>query len=388
MGFSLVAKGHDSIDWETARKIFMSWVISPCASGVCGFIFFITVKFAVMESENSFQRAFYTFPIVLTIFIGIDLFYILYKGFNNKDFADDFTLKSVLPWSFGTGAIFGLIWIFVLGPIAMKRAIAHVEADEEKKAKKLEAEEKKAAGEEEVVEGEENDKDAVVKDTVVKTEAPAEAPEVKKGLMEQFADKTFRQDLEAQSFHENARSAEIWDEFSKYDPKTEQLFTYVQVFTACLNAFAHGANDVANAIAPLSAMLLIYRTGELASKSPVETWILAYGGAGIVLGLLIFGYRVMKSIGYKLTGLSPSRGACAELAASLFVVTASYMEIPVSSTQSIIGAVAGVGLVGGPKNVQWLFLLRVLVAWVVVFACAVGLEAAIFSMFAFTPKLD
>jgi len=135
-------------------------------------------------------------------------------------------------------------------------------------------------------------------------------------------------------------------------------------------------------------MLLIYRTGEISSKSPIDSWILAYGGGAIVIGLLAYGYKVMKSIGYKLTGLSPSRGACAELAASLFVVTASYMEIPVSSTQSIIGAVAGVGLVGGPKNVQWLFLLKVCVGWGMVFTAAVLLEALIFSMFAFTPKLS
>jgi len=350
-----------------------------------------------MTSENSFQRAYYTFPIVLTIFVGIDLFYILYKGFNNKDFAEDLELKTVLPYSFGAGFVCGLIWIFLAGPIAMKIAIKHVEDEEAKaagdddKATGDKATGDKATGDEEVgTDGkeEENDEDAAL----TKKEAP-EAPEQaapedqKKGMFQKFADNTYRQDLKAQSMSESQRAAEIWDEYTQYDPKTEQLFTYVQVFTACLNSFAHGANDVANAIAPLSAMLLIYRTGEIKSKSPVETWILAYGGVGIVVGLLIFGYRVMKSIGYKLTGLSPSRGACAELAASLFVVTASYMEIPVSSTQSIIGAVFGVGLVGGVKNVQWLFFLRVCVGWVMVFAVAVVLNAGIFSMFAYTPKL-
>ena len=386
MGFSIVAKGFDSINWDTAILIFKSWIISPLASGVAGFIFFAMIKYTVMTSENSFQRAYYTFPIVLTVFIGIDMFYILYKGFNNKDFADNFTLKKVLPPSFGAGAVCGLIWIFIIGPIAMKRAIQHVEDKEAAVAEK-----KEAAGDEEVgADGkeEENDEDAAL----TKKEAP-EAPEQavpeeeKKGMFQKFADSTYKQDLQAQSMSESQRAAEIWDEYTQYDPKTEQLFTYVQVFTACLNSFAHGANDVANAIAPISAMLLIYREGELKSKAPVETWILAYGGGAIVIGLLIFGYRVMKSIGYKLTGLSPSRGACAELAASLFVVTASYMEIPVSSTQSIIGAVSGVGLVGGVKNVQWLFLLRVCVSWAVVFFSAVLLNAGIFSMFAFTPKL-
>ena len=397
MGFSIVAKGFDSIDWDTARTIFMSWIISPLASGVAAFIFFATIKYTVMISDNSFQRAYYTFPIILTIFIGVDLFYVLYKGFNNKDFAEDFTLKNVLPSSFAVGVVCGLIWLFVAGPIAMKRAIKHVDEEEAKAADT----EKKAATDEEVgidrkeeendgENDEEHDEDVMIANkTVEAPETPEQAvpEEQKRGMLQTFADKTYRQDLHAQSMSESQRAAEIWDEYIQYDPKTEQLFTYVQFFTACLNSFAHGANDVANAIAPLSAMLLIYRTGEIKSKSPVETWILAYGGIGIVLGLLIFGYRVMKSIGYKLTGLSPSRGACAELAASLFVVTASYMEIPVSSTQSIIGAVFGVGLVGGVKNVQWLFFLRVCVGWVMVFAVAVVLNAGIFSMFAFTPKI-
>lgn len=392
MGFSIVAKGFDSIDWETGKKIFVSWIVSPCASGFIGFIFFGTIKFVVLKASNPFQRAYYTFPIILTVFIGIDMFYILYKGFNNKDFAEDLTLKHVLPYSFGAGLVCGLIWIFFIGPIAKRRAEAHVA---ENQAAAAEKEKSVSAGDAETTDKgtekgapeEENSAEEVETPSAEKTETEAPA-EVKKSRFQSFADATYNQDLHAQSMHESARAAEIWDEYEQYDPETEQLFTYVQVFTACLNAFAHGANDVANAIAPISAMLLIYRTGELSSKSPVETWILAYGGIAIVIGLLIFGYRVMKSIGFKLTGLSPSRGASAELAASLFVVTASYMEIPVSSTQSIIGAVTGVGLVGGLKNVQWLFLLRVCVGWAGVFFTAVVLNAGIFSMFAYSPSIS
>jgi phosphate/sulfate permease len=203
-----------------------------------------------------------------------------------------------------------------------------------------------------------------------------------------FADNTYNQDLKAQSLHENAGAAEIWDRAEWFEPKAEELFTYIQVFTACLNSFAHGANDVANAIAPVSAVLVIYQTGQVPSKAPVEKWILAYGGVGLVVGLLMYGYRVMKSIGYKLTMLSPSRGACAELSASLFVVTASFLGIPVSSTQCIVGAVAGVGLTSGAKNLQWWFLLRVCCGWVSIFFCSTIFSAGVFSFGAYAPTLQ
>ena len=145
---------------------------------------------------------------------------------------------------------------------------------------------------------------------------------------------------------------------------------------------------MANAIAPISAMIYIYQTGEVdTSKVPVEKWLLAYGGLGIVVGLLLYGYKVMKSIGYKLTMMSPSRGACAELAASLTVVTASYFELPVSSTQVIVGAVSGIGLTQGWRNVQWLFLARVCVGWVVIFFVSAVLSAGFFSFIAFSPSL-
>ena len=207
-------------------------------------------------------------------------------------------------------------------------------------------------------------------------------------LAKKFVDNTYGQDLKAQSFHENHRAEEIWEVGEVFDHHTEYLFTYLQVFTACLNSFAHGANDVANAIAPISALIDIYQSGQVKPKSTVQKWILAYGGAGIVVGLLCYGYIIMKSLGYKMTILSPSRGSCAELAASLFVVTSSFLGIPVSSTQAICGAVVGVGLVGGFKNVQWWFLLKVCCGWVVIFFAATFFSALVFSMFAFTPSLS
>jgi len=392
MGFSICAKGFDSINWDIAKQIFVSWAVSPLVSGGLAFLFFLFVKFAIMKSDHAFDRAVLLFPVVLTVGIGIDLFFILFKGISNKKKLE---LKVALPISFGVGAFFGLIWLLVLGPFVKRRIHAKMSQEEvEANVSAVDVED----GEAKVIddptkEGEEVDQiDVDGEVETSKATAPTEAEVdgnviARKSLSQRLADATYGQDLRAQSYHENKRSEQLWDNAENYDLHAEELFTYVQVFTACLNSFAHGANDVANAIAPISAIVYIYQTGELNSKSPVQKWILAYGGLGIVVGLLLYGYIIMKTLGYKMTPLSPSRGSCAELAASLFVVTASFLGIPVSSTQSIVGAVAGVGLVGGLKNLQWLVLLRICMGWAGIFFTSVLLSAGLFSFVAFSPTL-
>ena len=155
----------------------------------------------------------------------------------------------------------------------------------------------------------------------------------KRNILIRFEEATYKQNLEAQCFQESKTTQQCWQNAAQYDSEVEQLFTYVQVFTAALSSFSHGANDIANAIAPVAAIIDIYQSGTLNPEAPVQKWILAYGGVALSLGLLLYGYKVMKTIGYKLTALSPTRGASASLASALVVATASYMGIPVSTTQ-------------------------------------------------------
>jgi len=400
MGFSIAAKGLDSINREIVIQIFLSWVLSPGISGVLGFLFFGSIKVFIHNSAHPFERGYILFPLVITVFVGISLFFVIYKAVATN-YEDNLKLSWVLPTAFGAGAFLGILWLIIGGPIARRRIEAKMalmaEAEDAAKNKELEGDADAA---------EKSDEADVVTDDVVETEqkeAPVasaeetvskEVPDAEerkasffKRASESFAKNTYKQDLEHQSFHENKTAEQIWDKADKFDPKTEEMFTYVQVFTACMNSFAHGANDVANSIAPVSAVLMIYQTGELSSKAGVQKWLLAYGGIGIVVGLICYGYKVMKTIGYKLTALTPSRGSCAELAASLYVVTASFLEMPVSSTQCIVGAVCGVGLVGGAKNLGWWFFLRICIGWVLEFFLAVTLSAGMFSIFAYSPSL-
>ena len=106
----------------------------------------------------------------------------------------------------------------------------------------------------------------------------------------------------------------------------------MQVLTSCCDAFAHGANDVANSIGPFSAIWHVYKKQELSKKSEVPIWILLIGGAGIVIGLATYGYSIIKAIGVKLTKITPSRGFSIEMGSALVVVTGSYMGLPLSTT--------------------------------------------------------
>jgi PiT family inorganic phosphate transporter len=146
----------------------------------------------------------------------------------------------------------------------------------------------------------------------------------------------------------------------------EKVFAVLMVVTACCMAFAHGSNDVANAIGPLAAVVsVVTNNGEIAAKSNLAWWILPLGGLGIVAGLALFGHRVIRTIGHGITHLTPSRGFAAELAAACTVVIASGTGLPISTTQTLVGAVLGVGLARGVSALNFGIIRNIVVSWVV-----------------------
>ena len=158
----------------------------------------------------------------------------------------------------------------------------------------------------------------------------------------------------------------------------EKVFTPMMIFTACAMAFAHGSNDVANGIGPLAAVVSIVNSGgQVAQKAPLVWWILPLGGIGIVVGLATMGYRVMKTIGTRITELTPSRGFCATLAAAATVVLASRTGLPVSTTHIAVGAVIGVGLARGVGAIDLRVIGNIVISWVVTLPVG-GVLAALF----------
>jgi len=144
-------------------------------------------------------------------------------------------------------------------------------------------------------------------------------------------------------------------------------------------AFAHGANDVANAVGPLAAAISILRTGAVAAKSTVPLWVLGLGGIGIVIGLATWGWRVMITIGKKITELTPTRGFAAEFAAATTIVLASKLGIPVSTTHTLVGGVLGVGLARGISALNLRVVTNIVISWVVTIPA--GAVGAIFFYF-------
>jgi PiT family inorganic phosphate transporter len=146
--------------------------------------------------------------------------------------------------------------------------------------------------------------------------------------------------------------------------RVETLFGMLQVMTACAVAFAHGSNDVANAIGPLAAIHQAV-AGASEGKAVVTTWMLGIGGIGIVVGLATYGYRVMETVGKKITELTPSRGFSAELATALTIVVASRLGIPVSTTHTLVGSVLGVGLARGIGALDLRVVGTIFLSWLI-----------------------
>ena len=161
----------------------------------------------------------------------------------------------------------------------------------------------------------------------------------------------------------------------------ERVFAVLMIVTACSMAFAHGSNDVANAIGPLAAVISIAQTGVVGAQSAIPIWVLALGGGGIVIGLATYGRRVIATVGHKITQLTPSRGFAAELAAATTIVIASGTGIPISTTHTLVGAVLGVGLARGIEAIDLRVVGRIFVSWIVTIPAGAFLAIVFFYVF-------
>jgi len=158
----------------------------------------------------------------------------------------------------------------------------------------------------------------------------------------------------------------------------EKVFTPMMIFTACGMAFAHGSNDVANGVGPIAAVVgIVGSGGEVMQSSGLPLWILILGGVGIIVGLATYGYKVMRTIGTKITELTPTRGFCATMAAAATVVLASRTGMPVSTTHIAVGAVVGVGMARGVGAIDLRVVTGIVMSWIITLPVG-GLLAALF----------
>ncbi|XP_044053887.1 sodium-dependent phosphate transporter 2 isoform X1 [Siniperca chuatsi] len=173
------------------------------------------------------------------------------------------------------------------------------------------------------------------------------------------------------------------DHEEKDKPEVFLLFHFLQILTACFGSFAHGGNDVSNAIGPLVALWMIYEQGGVMQDAPTPVWLLFYGGIGICAGLWVWGRRVIQTMGKDLTPITPSSGFTIELASALTVVLASNIGIPVSTTHCKVGSVVAVGWIRSQKAVDWRLFRNIFLAWFVTVPVAGLFSAAVMALFVY-----
>ena len=147
--------------------------------------------------------------------------------------------------------------------------------------------------------------------------------------------------------------------------QVEEVYVPLVIISSCAEAFAHGANDVANSVGPLAAVANILHTGTVDMKVPVPMWILMLGGAGIVVGLGTYGYRVMSTVGTKITEITPTRGVAADIAATATVLVCTRLKLPVSTTHTLVGAIMGIGLARGLAGIDSRIAKKIFKSWLI-----------------------
>ena len=390
VGFSLVYGGKDAIVWNKIGLIVVSWVASPLIAGIIAYGVFWALHRYVFSKDNSLQRTYYLFPILTFFTFFINVLFIIYKGSPKLDL-DELPFWICMLISIGVGLVTAFFSQYFYIPYVknkiMNKNIANVMNINEMKLDNGElglrtksyigAIVKPTLQLEELGESTDDVDDADVCDFQYNKEESVEY-NIKKS-------KKYVSDLELYKLNTDIKV--LHDNAAKIDEESDKLCSWIQIITACFSSFAHGSNDVANSVAPLATIFLIYQEGDLLETSEVPIWILVVGGVGIVLGLATWGYKIIDRIGRELTKITPSRGFVIELAAATTVIIASRAEIPVSTTHCQVGSVVGCGFTGGRKNIKWSLVKGILFSWLITLPITGFLSAALFSFGYYSPYM-
>ncbi len=333
VGFGTVVGGLEAIYWENVAFIASSWIISPVLGGLASYCIFNLLRRHIFYAHNPVEAAKKITPSLVFSVVFILSLIMLYKGLSNIEL--QFTFLQACAISAGCGLIGALIGKFLLRfitPMLMSHkspAEYHPEVSNQlEKARRH----------------------------LLQVQAAS------RGTIQYQATELLD---EVQILSESLKIKEETGRESAEYALVEKIFGYLQIMSACLMAFAHGANDVANAIGPLSAAVGVLTTGVIATHAVVPTWTLALGGVGIVIGLATWGWRVIETIGKKITELTPTRGFSAEFGAAATILIASRLGLPVSTTHILVGSVIGVGMARGIEALDLRTTRYIFLSWIV-----------------------
>lgn len=352
VGMALVLGGGNCVIWYKETDTFpyiggvcgivLSWFISPIFSGMISCFVFGITRCAVLRHDFKTKRINFLYPILIGSTITINTFFIIYKGAKGIGL-DKTPIGTAVAIAFGAGGLCAVITIpivpkikkYIENKFQVSNGISHVEGSGDLELMDINMSEK-----------EKN---------------------------------------QIEIMHNSAE---------KYDPKHEELFKYLQVFTAICDSFSHGANDVANAIGPFATIYTIYNSNGILSKKNSmgddAYWILLLGGTGIAAGLIVYGQKITHALGEKLCKITPSRGVAIELGSALVIITGSRLKMPLSTTHCQVGATIGVGLLEDHQKcggINCRVFLRTAFGWIAT-CFIVGLTSAILaSQGAYGPTL-
>jgi sodium-dependent phosphate transporter len=344
IGMTIALAGTDCVIWYKQTETFpyvggvggivLSWFLSPIFSAlISSFIFGISRSMVLRHSYES-KRLEYLYPVLVGSTLTINSFFIIYKG--AKGIVKNVDLGTATLISLGVGIVGSLITVPLL-PQIRKRVNRKFNSN------------------------------SITTTTV----------------------SDMQSELNIRSAKQLNIVSDLHDNAEKFDAKTEEVFKYLQVFTAMCDAFSHGTNDVANAVGPFAAIYLIHReNGNIKKKVDMGDdayWILGIGGVGIAIGLLVYGKKIIYAIGTKLCKITPSRGTCIELGSALVIISGSRLKIPLSTTHCQVGSTIGVGILENKslfkkiEGINFYILRKTIFGWVitcVVVGCIAGLLTA------------
>lgn len=349
MGFGLVYGNFEAVYWGELGSIALSWIVSPLLGGSLAFLIFTIIRRQILYHPRPLNATKRLTPyFVFAVFFVLSLI-IFFQGLGNLNFR--LNIFESIGLAFVIGALFAFSSYFLVKRVNEARLIE----------KKMEGEQTQNMG---------------VLISLRKAQKHLSRVEAATfGPMHDMVEKLVN---EIKDVAGTVKVEEHHLANSEYR-MVEKIFVYLQIVTACFMAFAHGSNDVANAIGPLSAIInLLKGHNTCIEGANVSNWLLLLGGIGIVAGLATWGWRVIETVGRKITELTPSRGFAAGFAAAVTIVLASKLGLPISTTHVIVGAVLGVGFARGIGAINLNTIRDIVVSWIVTVPAGAILSAIFF----------
>ncbi|EFJ15555.1 hypothetical protein SELMODRAFT_118114 [Selaginella moellendorffii] len=377
IGMALTARGLQAIYWNGrpvrniggVLEIILSWFLAPLIAAVASFLFFGFTKMIFLRTEHAGKRILQFMPVYYGLTVMVLIFFVIYKVSRGH-----FRLSGILATLLAFVSRFLSSVLIAVSeeptqPIAI--AIApEKEAPPGPHDHSTQQQEQDMSPEEMIKQFNQ----LRVLDTVYEGEDEGNAsPDVSVSLS---VPQKIDYDRDVIVRHALAE---------KFDDKVEELFSFLQVLTACVASFAHGSNDVAAIMGPYAAVVQIFNHRPDVPNRDIDVWILAMAGIGVSLGFALFGWKLSRCLGGRLTFMTPSRGYSAQLCALATILFASRTELPISTTHVVVGAIVGVGAADNIKNVNWKLVMAFVMAWIATLVSACGIAAALYSFTVFSP---